>query len=234
MKDAEDHFWWFRARRRIIESLVKRLALPPDATVADIDCGTGGNLAMSSRLHDAVGVEPSLLAADLARERDGIQIVNAPAEDTALDADSYDLVTMFDVLEHIDDETTVVAEVRRILKPRGHFLLMVPAFMFLWCGHDIALHHRRRYRRSELRRTLRDAGFDVQFLSYYNASLFPPVAAVRMLMRLTGGGKPVANGIQPRPGPINEALERLMASDRHLLGRVELPFGVSIVGLARA
>ena len=234
LKDAEDDLWWFRARRRIIESLVNRLALAPDATVVDIGCGTGGNLEMLSRIHDAVGIEPSALAAELGREREGVRIVTARAEDTTLAAGAYDLVTMLDVLEHIDDEQVVLAEVRRILKPGGHLLLMVPAFMFLWCGHDVALHHRRRYRRPELHRILVDAGFDVPLLSYCNATLFPAVAAVRLLRRLIGGGEPIADGLRPLPWWTNDLLERVMASERHLLGRLNLPFGVSIVGLARA
>ena len=143
------------------------------------------------------------------------------------------LITMLDVLEHLDEEAPALSEVRRLLVPGGHLLITVPAFMMLWSGHDVALHHRRRYRRPELRRRLQEAGLEVQWLTYYNTALFPAVAGVRLTRRLLGGGADEADVADDAPGPMSGLLEGLFAAERHLVGRVPLPFGVSLVGVAR-
>ncbi len=232
MHAEEERSWWFRGRRRVLEAAVARLGLPEGARIVDVGCGTGGNLAMLQHYGDAVGVEPSPVGAAYARERTGAEVVEATAEDTRLPAASADLVTAFDVLEHLDDDLAALGELRRVLKPGGRLLVTVPAFMMLWSGHDVALHHRRRYRRAQLHERLSRAGFRVDWVSYYNASLFPAVAAVRLTRRLLGGGATKADGVSPPPPPLNRALEALFAAERHVVGRAPLPFGVSLIAAA--
>lgn len=234
MHAEEERSWWFRGRRRVLEAAVQRLALAPHARIVDVGCGTGGNLVMLQRHGDALGVEPSPVGAAYARERTGAEVAEATAEATGLPGASADLVTLFDVLEHLDDDLAALHELRRLLKPQGRLLLTVPAFMMLWSGHDVALHHRRRYRRPELRARLTQAGFRVDWLSYYNASLFPAVAAVRLGRRLVGGGAAQADGVTPPPAPLNRALEGLFAAERFVVGRAALPFGVSLIAAATA
>ncbi len=234
MHAEEERSWWFRGRRRVLEAAVDRLGLPADARIVDVGCGTGGNLVMLQRHGEALGVEPSPVGAAYARQRTGARVVEATAEDTGLPSASADLVTAFDVLEHLDDDLAALRELRRVLTPGGRLLVTVPAFMMLWSGHDVALHHRRRYRRPELRQRLREAGLRVDWLSYYNAALFPPVAAVRLARRLVGGGRAKADGVTPPPAPLNRALEGLFAAERFVVGRAPLPFGVSLMAAATA
>ena len=232
MAEAESRSWWFKARRRILNDAVGRLGLPADPRIADLGCGTGGNLPMLARHGYVTGVETSPKAAAMAREATGLAIVGGEAHATGLPDGSFQLVTMFDVLEHLDEEAPALAEVSRILAPEGLFLFTVPAFMLLWSGHDEALHHRRRYRRAQLREVIRTAGFEVDWLSYYNAALFPPVAAIRVARRLVGGGRRSAD-VGEMTGWTAGLLEGLFAAERHVVGRVSLPFGVSLIGLAR-
>lgn len=232
MADAESGSWWFRARRRILNDTVGRLDLPPDPRIADLGCGTGGNLSMLERHGYVTGVEASAKAATIARKATGLAVLTAGADATGLPDASFQLVTMFDVLEHLDDEAPAIQEVRRILSPGGLFLFTVPAFMSLWSGHDEALHHRRRYRRGPLHKIVSEGGLEVAWLSYYNAGLFPPVAAVRVARRLLGGGKKRAD-VGATGGWAAAALEGVFSAERHIVGRVRLPFGVSLIGLAR-
>ncbi len=234
MFEAEQRSWWFRGRRRILDTVISRLGLPPGARIADIGCGTGGNLVMLARHGRAVGVEPSPAGAAFARERTGGEIVAADAAATGLDTGTFDLVAMFDVLEHLEDERPALAEVRRLLAPGGRFLFTVPAFMQLWSGHDVALHHHRRYRRGPLAELLTTAGFEVDHLSYYNAALFPAVAAIRVARRRLSGDTEEADVADGAPGPLGRALEGLFAAERHVVDRLTLPFGVSLLGVARA
>lgn len=234
MFEAEQRSWWFRGRRRILDAVIARMGLPPSARIADVGCGTGGNLLMLARHGRAVGVEPSPDGAAFARERTGEAIVVAGAESTGLEPSAFDLVTMFDVLEHLEDEAPALAEVRRLLAAGGRFLFTVPAFMLLWSGHDVALHHHRRYRRRPLAALLEREGFTVDHLTYYNAALFPAVAAIRIGRRMVAGGAAVADVADAARGPAGWALEGLFAAERHLVDRVTLPFGVSLLGVARA
>ncbi len=233
MAEAESRSWWFRGRRRVLEEVLKRLAMPPDVNIADLGCGTGGNLVMLRAFGKVTGVEVSPVAAEVARRRAGVEVRCASMDATGLPDASFDVVTAFDVLEHMEDDRAALLEVWRLLKPGGRFVVTVPAFMMLWSAHDEALHHKRRYRRGPLAKALLGAGLDVEWLTYFNAALFPPVAAIRLLRRPFGGGAKVADGVEALPGPLNDLLEGVFAAERHLVGRVPLPAGVSLVGVAR-
>jgi SAM-dependent methyltransferase len=232
MVEAEQRSWWFRGRRRILDAVIGRLGLPHPATILDVGCGTGGNLPMLARHGAATGVEFFEGAAQLAREQSGCEVHCGPAEAIPIAEGAYDLVTMFDVLEHLEVEAPALGEVARLLAPGGRFVFTVPAFMFLWSGHDVALHHHRRYRRGQLKRVLEAAGFHVDWLSYYNVGLFPAVAAVRMLRKLRGGGEEKAD-VAAGDGPLATLLETAFAFERHLVGRIPAPVGVSLIGVAR-
>jgi len=243
MFSAEDRSWWFRGRRRVLERVIADLGLPPGADLVDIGCGTGGNLPMLAGFGAVTAVERSPHAAAHAADRaTAARVVVASAEATTLPDASADLVTLLDVLEHLDDDRAGLAEARRLLRPGGLLLLTVPAFMLLWSGHDEALDHRRRYTRAPLAALLRDAGLVPDLVTYYNAALFPPVLAVRLARRaadrlargLGRAPRPAhADGTDSLPTPANAALEAVFAAERHLVGRLPLPFGVSLLAVAR-
>ena len=98
---------------------------------------------------------------------------------------AFDAVFIFDVLEHVDGDDLVLKEIHRVLTPEGRLLITVPAFMFLYGRHsDVVSEHKRRYRRGPLARLLEETGFDVEYASYFNTVLFPPIAAMRLLRRI--------------------------------------------------
>jgi hypothetical protein len=113
----------------------------------------------------------------------------------------------------------------------GRFICTVPAFQFLWSGHDVVNHHRRRYTRPALRSRLQAAGFEVERVSYFNTLLFPGIAAARLL-RFGTRTTPRSDISLPTPS-VNRWLRRLFASERWLLRSVSLPVGVSIVAVCK-
>jgi hypothetical protein len=118
-----------------------------------------------------------------------------------------------------------------LLAPEGQLLITVPAFPFLWGPHDEMHHHQRRYRANGLRQLLESTGYEITTLSYCNTWLFPVVAVVRLLRRWFPGGAAGAELSLP-PTSVNALLATLFSSERYFL-RVGLPFGVSLVVLAK-
>jgi hypothetical protein len=122
-----------------------------------------------------------------------------------------------------------------LLAPGGLLLVTVPALPSLWGAQDILSHHHRRYTRRTLTETFRSAGLPAPRTTYFNSLLFPPIAAVRWTRRLLGlidGGKSDFDSM--RPGPLNELLARLFGAERHVVGRLGLPVGVSLLAVGRA
>ena len=233
----EKNHWWFRARRKILKDQVRALPWPPQPHILEIGTGPGENL-YSLYPSDATltGIEPDPALADIARGRGPVPIYEAPAEhlpDTLPDA-TFDAVTMFDVLEHTEDDRAVLEHVRPRLKPGGYLILSVPAFMFLWGQQDVVSHHYRRYTRKELTDRLRQAGYVVTRATYFNTLLFPPVAAFRLVHRLFKRPHQQANtDLKYSLGPANALLYTLFASEKWLLRFMNFPVGVSVFVVAQ-
>lgn len=230
---AEDAHWWFRARRRIVESVLEE-TLPRGLRIADVGCGTGGMARMLSRFGTLTGVDEAPRAREYCARR-GLDRVLTPGAWREL-GEVYDLITAFDVVEHVDDDAGFLSDLRERLTPEGKLLVTVPAYPFLWSAFDEMNHHRRRYTRSTLRRALERAGFRVERLSHFNTWLLPPVIAGRMLEKRKSAptdpaGKQAALERYFRVGPLNRPLESIFASERHWLRRHDLPWGSSILAL---
>ena len=242
MARTEDHHWWFRGRRTIIEAVL-RAHLPPTAArrILDVGCGTGGNIPVLQRFGQVEGLEGSAAALALCRRRLGSDF---PLHQGYVPQDippgRFDAVTAFDVLEHIPDGELpgALGGIRAALAPGGLLVLTVPAFGFLWSEHDEVHHHQRRYTVELLRTQLTAAGLRPRWTSYFNSLLFPSIAAVRLLQRML----PRARGNEPRSdvettrggGLANQLLEAVFSAERHVVPRVSLPFGVSLIAVASA
>jgi SAM-dependent methyltransferase len=233
MRELEDRHWWFVGRRAIVAAQLQISGLPSDARILDLGCGTGGNLAMLSQYGQVLGVELDEQAAQLARERGVAPVIRGKLPDALpLENGTFDCVTLLDVLEHIADDRATLNAVNTLLAPDGRVLITVPAFPFLWGPHDEAHHHQRRYRADQLRGLLQAAGFEITTLSYCNTWLFPVAAVVRLLRKcLPKGG--AGTELALPPAPLNTLLAKLFASERHLLRHMKLPFGISLLAVAR-
>jgi SAM-dependent methyltransferase len=236
MYEVEGKHWWFVGRRRIIESFVAKICKefggerPP--RILDVGCGTGANLELLGKYGEAEGVDVSEDALAFCRARGLPNVRHGEAEKLPFDDAAFDLVTGLDVVEHLDDDVAGLREMRRVLKPGGRALLFVPAFMFLWGVQDDVSHHRRRYTIPELRRALESAGFRVERATYANISFFAPILLGRVLMKLTGLRPASENNINV--SALNGVLGRILGAESAFLRRMNFPFGVSAITVARA
>ena len=195
-----------------------------------------GHLA---RFGHAQGIDADAEAIRFCRERGVEEVRHVPPGPLPFAGGAFDLVTALDVVEHIDDDAAAVTEIARVLRPGGLALLTVPAFPSLWGRQDEIAHHRRRYRALGLRALVTGAGLEPEHLTYFNTLLFPPIAAVRLARRgarrgQTPGSPELRSDFAlTRPGRLDTLLARVFAAEAPLVARGRLPFGVSLLALAR-
>lgn len=231
MAGLQDRHWWFAARRRILADVIHRLPLPASAEILEIGCGTGANLAMLAGFGCLYAMEHDDMARDFAMSL-GICPVAAGGlpEPVPFPDRSFDLVCLLDVLEHIENDTAALTRIARLLRPGGMLLVTVPAYGWLWSGHDTAHHHFQRYTAGVLAARARQAGFRPLRLGYFNTLLFPLIAAVRLLQRL--GGRAAGEGDMRMPSRLaNALLQRAFGCERHILPRFMFPFGTSVLAV---
>jgi len=232
---VEQSHWWHIGRRLILAGFVEEICqrvTDRRPRILDVGCGTGANLLMLSKYGDAEGVDVSEDALAFCRERGLDKVKLGAGEELPYEDGTFDLVTAFDVVEHMDDDLAGLREMRRVLRPGGRVLLFVPAFMFLWGLQDDVSHHRRRYRMSGLRRVLEEAGFEIERTTYANITFFLPILLMRKLMRFTGIKAESENNINV--SALNGVLGRVLGAERLILKFMNLPFGVSGLCVAKA
>jgi SAM-dependent methyltransferase len=205
MANVEDDHWWFRERRALISKAIQ--GIPPSRAL-DIGAGAGGNTrVLQAAGWEATALEYSDAGVELARAR-GVHVVQGDARSIPFPDDYFGLLVAFDVLEHIEEDDQVVAEIARVVRPGGKVLIAVPADPRLWSAHDEAIGHVRRYSRTELVALFDSSCFRVDKVRSWNVLLRPVVAMRRK--RIEG------NDLKPLPKPINASLSIIIRAERFL------------------
>jgi SAM-dependent methyltransferase len=232
MAELDQDHWWFIARRRILERLIQRAVRPPNkARILEIGCGTGHNLAMLKSFGRVEASELDRCARAVANKHLPRRVKEAKLPDLSMfERNGFDLIALLDVLEHVPDDLASLRAIHRRLKPGGALLLTVPANPWMWSAHDKAHHHFRRYTKKQLQELFLRSGLEIQLLSYFNTLLYPLVASARLLGKLTG--KTSADDSLPS-APVNALLNKVFGLEAGLIGRVPMPFGVSLVAVVR-
>ena len=233
MAALDERHWWYRARREVVAALIRRCAMPPaGARLLEIGCGTGHNLAMLSRFGEVDALEVDEEARAIAERRLGRPVMFAPLPQLrGIPDHRYDWIGAFDVIEHVADDRAALASIARRLKPGGKLVITVPAHQWMWSAHDEVNHHRRRYSKRGLTRLFKAAPLKLEAIGYFNSLLFPLAVAQRLASRVIKSDDP---GLSLPPPIVNKAFERAFAAERHVIGRVPLPPGLSLFAVASA
>ncbi|MFN8558801.1 MAG: methyltransferase domain-containing protein [Dehalococcoidia bacterium] len=237
MYAVEDHHWWYTGMRAVFDALLgestgsRRGALD----ILDAGCGTGGNAAHLRGYGRVVGIDVAAEALACARQRPGLRLARASVERLPFRSASFDVVLSNDVLCHlqVSDDGRAVAEFARVLRPGGVLYLQLPAFQRLTSHHDIAVHTQHRYTRPELARLLARAGLRPRRLTYANTLLFPAAAAWRLAHRHQSPDEVRGSDVRPAPALVDGALRLALRAEARVLRRRDLPFGLSVIGVAR-
>ena len=226
---VEETHWWYSALHRLVFQALER-ELPDwwDKQILDVGCGTGAILERLGNPERNIGIDLAPEAISFCRQR-GLENVRQ-GDICALpftDA-SFDAVICSSVLYHewVVDVDRAVREMRRVLRPHGVLLINVPAFRFLHSAHDDAVITARRFRKSEIRRLLKD--FWIRRLTYWTTLLFPLAVVAR-----TFGGSKMGRDFESTDSWSQKMLGTIMSLELWLLRRMSFPFGVALLAIAR-
>lgn len=228
----EDNHWWFIARRIIIGKVLKNyFAGRRNATILEIGCGSGGNLELLSNFGKVHAMELDEYCIEIANKRNICQVKRGSLPDNLPFNEKFDLICMFDVLEHIEDDLEAVKAVSERLSVGGMLLITVPAYGFLWSSHDVALNHKRRYIKKRLLDIVSNSGLRAVYSTYFNTFLMPVVLLVRLFNNFMKKSR--SDDLKTNTGVVNKFLSWIFSSEKILIPSSSLPFGVSILIVAR-
>ena len=228
--ELEKTHWWFRGRRSVYFGLLRhQLNGEPLGRILDLGAGMGGFLAglseLGARVFPADVSHESLLRC---RERGFPGGVVSSGYHLPYAGGSFDLVCMFDAIEHIPDDRRVMREVARVLRPGGRVFVSVPAYQFLYANNDRVAQHQRRYSRRTLRAVFEQAGLVVERNTHSNVFLFPlilpAVLSIKALEKLFAreASSDHTNLSWPIPGVLHDVLHGLFAAELPLSRRFDL------------
>lgn len=234
MEHLGEIHWWFRAKRKIILFLLdKYVVRNRENKILDIGCGNGLMLKYLEKYGEVFAIDNNELALKYARDKTiytkNVQKASLP--DKIPFNIKFDLVTSFDVLEHITDDLKALIKIKEILKEGGgRVFCTVPAYDFLWSDHDSVHNHKRRYTLKKIKKLFRQAGFKIEKITYFNTFLFPSIALVRLIKRVLKikGPDLAKNNVF-----LNWLLEKVFSAERFFLQKFDFPFGVSILVIAK-
>lgn len=232
----EKHFWRVAKRRLVLDWLARYGPAPGELRLLDV--GGAASLIPRELKHwgRVVVLEADAATVRFARERLGLDIRQAVFPENLPVDGPFDIITMCDVLEHIEDDTASLRAACDLLRPGGLLLCTVPALSWLWSDHDRVLHHFRRYNRQQLKTRLENAGLSVMRVSYYTGLLLPFIVLQRLGDRMKAAvtGKHRADyDVKPPPRPLNVLLSAAMTLERRLLAGFDCWLGSSLIAVAR-
>ncbi|MBA7492174.1 methyltransferase [subsurface metagenome] len=219
-------YWWRQGRDFTAKLLLGKFLKPNKKNkILDVGCGLGETSRKLSVFGQVVGIDSSPEAIKLGLKRAIIMNIN----NLLFPKNSFDVVTAFDVLEHLENDQKAIKEVFKVLRNRGIFLLTVPSYNWLWSEHDEALGHKRRYTKSQIEKKLKSAGFTILKSSYIISTFLLPIALFRFWQKTFKKEKNLKTSYVILPPFLNFLLAQILRLEGVFLQAINLPFGVSLV-----
>ena len=233
LNELEGEHWWFCARRKILREVIARVVRgKSNLRILEVGCGTGGNLMMLAEFGRLAAFEFDQEARGLANAKRVIDVVDGELPHRIpFPPGTFDIVVAFDVIEHVERDVESLRSLGNLLTLDGRLIVTVPAFPWLWSGHDESHRHFRRYTRKNLIMALEQAGLARVRVSYFNTLLFPAVATVRLLKKVSGSEGAI-DDFMPAP-LLNKLLKWIFGLESRLVLRLPMPFGVSLLAVTR-
>ncbi len=233
MYKQEKEHWWFQAKGTFMRAICAKSNVVPQV-VLDAGCGTGHNMEFLRNKAFYVGCDVAHEALCFCQQNNIKQLVQCNLEQMSFKPKSFDTILALDVIEHVEDPYTVVAQLKELLTDNGTLVVTVPAFRFLWSPHDESLSHMRRYNRADLLDLLNEAGFKVDNHGYFFCLTFLPVALIRILRKLfVKDENPSCDTFNSPPKALNTLVRQALALEAKLMRVCPLPFGTSLYAVAR-
>lgn len=227
----EDSHFWFVGKRFFIKTYLDKIKNKIH-NILDIGSGTGGTTKLLEKYGKVIGLEKDSFARSLAKKR-GLEIVKGEAEKLPFQKNTFNLITIFDVLYHKDIKNVnyVLKEVFRVLKPNGYILIIDSAFDCLKGNHSGPVYEKRRFTTAGLKNVLYKNNFIIIKSSYIYFSIFPMVLLKRTF--IDRFFKSEESDVFSIPKVINSLLIFLLRLESLLLNYIKLPIGSSLIILAR-
>jgi ubiquinone/menaquinone biosynthesis C-methylase UbiE len=228
----EDKHWWHRSKRKICLELIQEYSKKKNLRILDIGCGTGKNVEAFSSLGEVWGLDNSKEAIMFCKKRGLKNLKLGNLDKTGFKDGYFDVVTMLDVLEHLEDQDKALNEIKRILRPNGILIITVPAFSWLWSQWDVVLHHKRRYSNNLLHKVVTRNGLEVLKLSYLYSFLVLPSLIIRVIKSRLNK-KSYGSDFSLSNSFIDSILLTLVIIEQSFLKIASIPFGTSLICVSR-
>ncbi|OGE39387.1 hypothetical protein A3F00_02015 [Candidatus Daviesbacteria bacterium RIFCSPHIGHO2_12_FULL_37_11] len=232
-ENEETHFYYVGTHSAVIEFLNKYLPKKTGNKILDAGCGTGSLMKKLKRFGEICGIDISNEALKFAKNNGLRQVRKGSVTNIPFKENEFDAVVSIDVLYHkqVKNDLQALEEFRRVLKPGGILIIKNPAHNWLRGNHDIVIHTKKRYSKSEFREKLKRTGFQILKLSYINIFFFPLAIAKRLAESLFKA-KPSSDvkNIHPQ---INKILINIYNFETKLLIKGTIPIGLSLFAIAK-
>jgi SAM-dependent methyltransferase len=217
--------WWFQARKKIIETIIKKNIVKKNINILDFGSGSGVNVDMLSKYGRVNIFEPHLPTQNFLRRKFNSKKYSVIKEYTKK---KFDLILLADVLEHIKNDKKIIQNLKKSLKNNGFILITVPSYKFLFSKKDLILGHYRRYSKSEVLSLFKN--FEIVRLTFFNFILFFPISFTILLFKLLKID--FIDKVEKSPNKIiNFILFKIFNIEKRLINHCNLPFGISMLGL---
>ncbi len=236
LKDKSEYHWYLMSKRELVLALIKMHKFKSFMKVADFGCGAGLMLEDLKILGELTGYDQNEDVLNHCRKKHcGVNFVlsNIASDDKIIE-NSYDVAVALDILEHIEDDGKAVKNIYNSLGINGFCVFTVPALELLWSKFDENLGHKRRYNKKQLVTLLQNAGFEIDYIGYYNFWFFPAILTIRLVSNIFHLNSESKLETNIKNNFINKLCYTILSSEVFFIAnKISLPIGVSLICLAR-